>query len=330
MAQQSWASDSGASGFRTVVDVSKKVVHAAQPMMKFRQFVSVEEAFGKNKGESVQIYRAGNTDEDSESAAINELDRIPTLSVAVTPRLITVNEWGRAIPFTGKVETLAEVDVESNVYLKALRNHMAKTLDRQVATSFKSTDLIATPRTTGIDWEVDGTASSAANTSITAALLKDIVDSMKVGVFGTSTGRPIPYYDGESYVCIASVSFLRALKDDPDYEVAAKYAHPEDLYLGEVGRFYNVRFIESNHTNALDNSLSTSFSGEAVIFGEDPVREIVAIPEEVRAKLPEDYGRDKGIAWYAMLGWGRVWDFSTDSEEHIVLITDNASTAGAA
>jgi hypothetical protein len=29
MAQQSWASDSGASGFRTVVDVSKKVVHAA-------------------------------------------------------------------------------------------------------------------------------------------------------------------------------------------------------------------------------------------------------------------------------------------------------------
>jgi len=67
-----------------------------------------------------------------------------------------------------------------------------------------------------------------------------------------------------------------------------------------------------------------------VIFGEDPVREIVAIPEEVRAKLPEDYGRDKGIAWYAMLGWGRVWDFSADSEEHIVLITDNASTAGAA
>src|SRR2546422_9925086 len=115
MAQQSWASDSGAAtGFRTVVDISKKVVHASQPMMKARQFVSVEPAFGKNKGESVQIYRALNTDVVEDLTAINELDRIPTTRVSVTPRLITVNEWGRAIPFTQKVETFAEVDVESN------------------------------------------------------------------------------------------------------------------------------------------------------------------------------------------------------------------------
>jgi N4-gp56 family major capsid protein len=321
MAQQSWASDSGNNGFRTVVDISKKVVHASQPMMKFRQFVSVEPAFGKNKGESVQIYRAANTAAEFDTAAINELDRIPTTSVAVTPRLITVNEYGRAIPFTGKVETLAEVDVESNVYLKALRNHMAKTLDYQVFTAFKSSDVIAIPTTTGITWDVDGTPSTTATASITASMIKDIVDAMKIGKFGSNTGRPVPYYDGESYICIASVSFLRALKDDPDYEVAAKYAHPEDLYLGEVGRFYNVRFIESNHLNALANTLATTFSGEAIFFGEDPVREIVAIPEEVRAKLPEDYGRDKGLAWYAMLGWGRVWDFSTDSEEHIVRVT---------
>lgn len=322
MAQQSWASDSGANGFRTTVDISKKVVHAAQPMMKARQFVSVEPAFGKNKGESVQIYRAGNTATAEDTAAINELDRIPTTSVAVTPRLITVNEYGRAIPFTGKVETLAEVDVESNVYLKALRNHMAKTIDYQVFQAFKSSDVIFTPTSsTAGTWSVTGTAGATATSNITAKHVKDVIDSMKVGSFGGNTGRPIPYYDGESYVCIASVAFLRGLKDDPDYEVAAKYAHPEDLYLGEVGRFYNCRFIETNHTSALSNGVGTgSVLGEAIFFGEDPVREIVAIPEEVRAKLPEDYGRDKGLAWYAMLGWGRVWDFSTDAEEHIVRI----------
>ena len=179
---------------------------------------------------------------------------------------------------------------------------------------------IPTSSTAGT-WDVDGTASTSATASITAKHIKDIIDAMKVGVFGSNTGRPVPYYDGESYVCIASVSFLRALKDDSDYEVAAKYAHPEDLYLGEVGRFYNCRFIETNHTTALANSLNTSYSGEAIFFGEDPVREIVAVPEEVRAKLPEDYGRDKGLAWYGMFGWGRVWDFSTDSEEHIVRVT---------
>src|SRR3990167_5508470 len=102
MAQQSWQSDSGASGFRATVEISKKVVHAAQPLMKFRQFVSVEPAYGKQKGESVQIYRALNTDVAEDTADINELDRIPTTRVSVTPRLITIGEQGRAIDFTGK------------------------------------------------------------------------------------------------------------------------------------------------------------------------------------------------------------------------------------
>jgi hypothetical protein len=141
VSQQSWASDSGSNGFRTVVEISKKVVQAAQPELKFRQFVSVEGAYGKNKGESVQIYRAANTDVESDLNPINELDRVPTTRVSVTPRLITVNEWGRAIPFTGKIEALAEVDVESNVYMKGLKNHMVKTIDRQVARAFKSSDL---------------------------------------------------------------------------------------------------------------------------------------------------------------------------------------------
>lgn len=47
MAQQSWVNDSGSNGFRTVVNVSDKVVHAAQPLMKIRQFVSKENAFGE-------------------------------------------------------------------------------------------------------------------------------------------------------------------------------------------------------------------------------------------------------------------------------------------
>lgn len=321
MAQQSWASDSGATGLRTVVDISKKVVHAAQPLMKGRQFVSVETAFGKGKGESAQIYRAGNTSVAEDTSSINELDRIPTTSGSITPRLITVNEFGRALKFTLKLETLAEVDVEGSVYLKWLRNHMAKTLDYQVFQAFKTSDLVFSPTSsTAGTWSVTGTPGTTVTASITAKHIKDVIDSMKVGSFGGNVGRPIPYYDGESYVCLASVSFLRALKDDPDYEVAAKYAHPEDLYLGEVGRFYNCRFIETNHTTALANSLNTSYSGEAIFFGEDPIREIVAIPEEIRAKLPEDFGRDQGLAWYGMLGWGKVWDFSTDGEEHIIRI----------
>lgn len=61
--------------------------------------------------------------------------------------------------------------------------------------------------------------------------------------------------------------------------------------------------------------------GEAVIFGDDAVIEGVVIPEEIRAKVPDDYGRSKGIAWYFLGGWKRVWDFAADGEQRIVHVT---------
>ena len=36
------------------------------------------------------------------------------------------------------------------------------------------------------------------------------------------------------------------------------------------------------------------------------VAEAVAIPEELRGKIPGDYGRNKGIAWYYLGGFGIV------------------------
>lgn len=36
----------------------------------------------------------------------------------------------------------------------------------------------------------------------------------------------------------------------------------------------------------------------------DTVNEAMVIPEEIRAKLPGDYGRSGGIAWYYLGGFG--------------------------
>jgi hypothetical protein len=114
------------------------------------------------------------------------------------------------------------------------------------------------------------------------------------------------------------------LKDDPDWEEVIKYADPERFLNGEVGRIYATRFVETNNTNALSNGVGTSsVLGEAVFFGSDSVIEGVAIPEEVRVKIPVKYGRDKGIAWYALLGFARVWDLTSDKEEHIVRVASS-------
>ena len=45
------------------------------------------------------------------------------------------------------------------------------------------------------------------------------------------------------------------------------------------------------------------------------------IPEEIRIDIAKDYGRDQGIAWYALTGFKKTWDFSTDSEGRIIHVT---------
>jgi len=39
---------------------------------------------------------------------------------------------------------------------------------------------------------------------------------------------------------------------------------------------------------------------------EDTVAEAIAVPEEMRGKIPGDFGRSKGVAWYYLGGFGLV------------------------
>ena len=39
----------------------------------------------------------------------------------------------------------------------------------------------------------------------------------------------------------------------------------------------------------------------------------VTIPEEMRAKIPTDYGRSKGVAWYYLGGFGIVQTLASES-----------------
>jgi len=87
---------------------------------------------------------------------------------------------------------------------------------------------------------------------------------------------------------------------------------------GEIGRYRGVRFIEQTHIPAGGADDSTTYnpsagtadawnnakSDWAYFMGADTVAEGVAVPEEIRGKIPDDYGRGRGIAWYALEGFG--------------------------
>lgn len=320
MAGQVW-SVNATGGYLSNTKLSKTMRHATQPMFKFRQFTRLEKAIGKGKGDTVDFNKVSNI--QTAGGTISEASRIPETNILIRRGTLVLEEYGNSIPYTGKLDDLSEFSVD-NMITRALRDDMAKTLDAAVATVFKSGDIkYSATGASSQTWAVNGTASGTAISNLNLFHVKEIIDAMKTGIFGAGNeANPVPPYDGENYICIASVQALRGLKDDPDFEEVVKYADPERLLVGEVGRIYGCRFIETNNTGALSHDVgASSGTGEAVFFGADPVIEAVAVPEEIRAKIPEDYGRSKGIAWYGLMGFENVWDYSTDDEDHIVHFT---------
>ncbi len=309
---QLWVTNS-LGGFLGNRKLSRTIRHAAQPIEKFRQFCQIKEALGKNKNDLVFFDKISNV--ATAGGTLVETSTMPETQVTIQTGTVKVTEYGLSIPYSGKLEALAEFDVD-NIITVALRNDQAKVLDSAVAGKFVLSQLkyaCLTASSAGSFQTLTADATAGTTTSgcnFDMYHLKECVDKLKT--------LNVPKYDGENYICIASVNALRGIKNHSDWTDAAKYGDPERLFSGEVGRIESVRCVEE--TNFLSNARGGSTYGEAVMFGRDAVVEAVALSEEIRAKIPTDYGRSRGIGWYGILGFAKMWDYTGDSECHIIHI----------
>lgn len=307
MSQQIWATSS-LGGYLSSSELSKQLRHAAQPMMKFRQFVDPEPAMGKGRGEVVLFDKISNI--STAGGTISETSTIPKRNFTIKQGTLTVTEYGNAIPYTLKVQSLADIDVTPAIKT-VLRNDMAKVLDSAAAAEFKTSEYkAAVVNTATTTFSTSGTASATSSGSMSDKNVRDVIDKMKV--------LNIPRYDGNNYICLASTNSVRGLYDF--FEAKAMQTTMKPLFNGEIGEYYGCRFIEE--TNVLKNTLgSGSVDGEAVFCGADAVREGIVIPEDIRIDLPKDFGRDQAIAWYYLGGFKMVWSYATDTEVRIIHLT---------
>lgn len=313
----SWEFDAPTGVFKNH-KLSDKLRFASIAECKMMQFVAPEEGYGKKMGESITITRVSNIAEPS-NGRLSEQARIPEDEMTLSTVAVTVSEWGRAVPYTGKLEDLSKYDPE-NMVQKKLMDQMKLILDGAAADAFTSSSVKVKAIPTGVaalTFDTDGTASSAAVSNLNLYHVEQIRDYM----FGT---LHVPPYAGDDYIGLVSTKAKRGLMSDPAFEQWHKYTDPSNKFNSEIGRMENIRFVEVNNANALSNSLGTgSVLGEAVIFGDDAVVMAVAEDPHLRAAIPSDYGRQKGIAWYGILEFGCVWDTANAGEARIVHVTSS-------
>lgn len=299
----------------TAPDLTAKLRHISQPMFRLRQLCDAKEAMGKGKGDTWYFDKAGNV--GTQGGTLSETNTIPETDYVTNQGTGSMTEYGNAVPFTGKLSQLGQFEVES-VTEQKLRDDQVKVLESAAGAQFAATEFIAVcSSTASVVFTTNGTAVATATADLTAANVRSIVDFMKK--------KNVPKYDGRNYVCVASVQALSGMHADSGtggWVDISKYTpeYARNVMNGEVGSFYGVRFLEE--TGYLSNVIgSGSTHGQAVFIGSDNVYEAISIPEEIRIKQPTDYGRSLGLAWYALLGFTKVWDYSVDAEQHIVFVT---------
>jgi len=312
MSGQLWVTNS-LGGYMSSQKLSKYLRYALQPTVKFRQFCDAKGAFGKHKGE-LYTYNVYN-DVATQGNTLVETDTMPETNFTITQGTISVTEAGNAVPYTGKLDDLSEHPVKS-IINKALKNDAKKFFDCVSHAEFNKTPL-RVQASDGTDTAVvtlltASTHTDTNNVAMRKGHVSAVVDTMKE--------RNIPPYRNEDYVCIGWPSTFRTLKNDLESVYQYVTEGYKQIYNGEIGKYEKCRFVEqtqipkggandsttwnaySNTSDAWDNAKSDW----AFFLGQDGVTEAIAVPEEMRGKLPSDYGRSKGVAWYYLGGFGII------------------------
>ena len=158
-------------GFFTNPQLSASVRESAIPAYIFRQFVAKkEEAIGKRKGDTVLWDQI--TQVSTGGGKLTETTTVPTDSYKINQASMTVSEYGNSIPWTEKLATLSEYDV-NNIHLKLLRNDWSKVLDSACANQFKAGKLIAVASKTDTTvFTTNGAATAVATVNMKIRLLE--------------------------------------------------------------------------------------------------------------------------------------------------------------
>jgi N4-gp56 family major capsid protein len=344
MAGQIWSlSDEG--GYMWAPNLSEYLRLQNLPVVKFRQLCDVKEydADGKplvGKGRGDHWYWNVYTKVATKGRPIDETERMPETGFKIYQNSGTIVEYGNAIPYSGKLDDLSEQPIRE-IINKTLKIDVAETFDIAAWAQFNATPLKVSPGSGTSATTIDAMATNGIPTAtVSVPLGKGHIEPISTAM----KERNIPAFENGDYMAIARPTTYAKLKSDLEGIQTYTETGLAQIKNGEIGRYRGVRFIEQTHipaggaaaswtagvtvlatsgaafnpqtgtSAAWAGSGATNGTCDWVFFmGADTVAEGIAIPEEIRGKIPDDYGRGRGIAWYALEGFGISHPYSENS-----------------
>lgn len=233
---------------------SKEILFQAMPVLRFEQFAVKKTELGVMPGLTVNFMRYNNL--PIPSGPLVEGIRMRTYGITAQQYRITVAEHGFALAVSELLLNASFDDVMASAS-RLLGRNMALYMDtqaREVLQSASSTVYgykAPTDLSTGYGIynkgdQANGMSISGGGYYLTPHAVKDAVLQL--------SSKNIPRL-GETYVCFIHPAQSRQLRDTPEFIEVSKYAAPGNFMLGEIGRLYDVVFIE---TTQIGRPLTTS------------------------------------------------------------------------
>lgn len=283
------------------------MLFAAEPALRFLQFVTRANEPGAQVGKIVSVPIVG-TQDLSATTALSEGTTISIERLTYATSGIRIEEYGRAFGWSGKLDQLSRwFDIDEITRAK-LTNNYSKTMDALARAQY---------------------FQAAANGPYISVALGGTAEPGTVYPTGTGTGTPtdeltynvmehakdqlasrnVPKFvdeTGEYYVAIMTSSQLRGLKHDPNFVNAKLYGDTRALLKGEAGEMDGIRYIESENIPKYVPSGGVTPYPQGIVFGRDAVGMAISLELDLRYEpnYQTDFGRQQAIAWLAYLGFG--------------------------
>jgi N4-gp56 family major capsid protein len=228
---------------------SKEILFQAMPILRFEQFAVKKTELGVAPGLRVNFLRYKNFAVDP--SPLTEGVRLTTNALTAEQIAITVAEHGYAVAVSELLLNASFDDVMASSS-RLLGRHMAQYLDVQARNTLgAATSAVFGYDRSGITGGAftnydEGTAASSistitANHKLTTGSVKDAALTL--------ASKNIPRL-GETYVMFINPKQSRDIRSNPEFIEVTKYAAPGNFMLGEIGRLYDVVFIETTQVKS--------------------------------------------------------------------------------
>ncbi len=286
-----------------ILDVySQEILFAAQPLLRFEQVVSIKEELGVLPGLTIKFMKYSSL---TGSPVLAENVDIVADALSSSQIPITVGERGKAVGVSELLLRASFDDVLASAAM-LLGMHFAKQRDAEIR------DVL---------YGLPGALYAKGRAGRAALIGTDTfdVDLIRDAVAQLATNKA-PKFNGDAYLCFLHPAQAKALRRDSAWINASNYGAPDQIFLGEIGRIEDVRFIETTQIRKIlstDGSIYTDnedtgvdagvFSANAdvysaLIVGDHVAGLAIALEAEMRDNGVMDFGRKHEVGYYGI--WG--------------------------